>query len=184
MKKNDKDENDKAFWLQLSSFDSWLDNLTINRLWYTVSRLTNVSKVFGADLFDLVEAGIQVGCLFRQGGNSGHVWTDLLTVHWTSQTHTQQACGQVCNTESSNKQEAIFRTIFYSLVCIHFNGEMLQEGLKALTDCYSHSSALLTTNHWTNSVRFRLGLTMKVFKCLVVSDQLIKTQWYAIHHKT
>ena len=47
----------------------------------TVSRLTNVGKVFGADFFDLVEAGIQVGRLFRQGGHSGHVWTDLLTVH-------------------------------------------------------------------------------------------------------
>lgn len=47
----------------------------------TVSRLTNASKIFGADLLDLVEAGIQIGCLFRQGGYTGHVWADFLTIH-------------------------------------------------------------------------------------------------------
>lgn len=49
--------------------------------WLKTKTLTNVCKIRGADLFDLVEAGVQVGRLFRQGGNRGHVRTDLLAVH-------------------------------------------------------------------------------------------------------
>ena len=71
------------------------------------SRLTNVRKVFGFDLFDLVEAGVQVGCLFRHHGNSSHVWSDLLTVHRASETHTQQAGGKVCNTKSTHRPQAL-----------------------------------------------------------------------------
>ncbi len=65
-----------------------LHNTTLHNSWQwtefvieTVSRLTNVSKVFSADLFDLVEAGIQVGRLFWQSGDRSHVRSNLLTVH-------------------------------------------------------------------------------------------------------
>lgn len=106
-----QDKDEQSICCKHSVFESmagqtWLSSQQV--VMETVSRLTNVSKVFGADLFDLVEAGIQIGRLFRQGGNCGHVWTDLLTVHWTSQTHTQQAGGQVCNIEVQNVRKYNF----------------------------------------------------------------------------
>lgn len=82
----------------------------------SVSTLTNVCEIRRVDLFDLVEAGIQVGRLFGQGGDWGHVWTDLLTVHWASQTHTQQACGQVCNTAASNKRSVQRAAAFFTFI--------------------------------------------------------------------
>jgi len=76
-----------------------------------VFRLTDIGEIFGADLFDLVEAGVQVRRLFGQGGDAGHLWTDLLAVDWTRQTHTQQAGGQVCNTKAQHKPQAAFRIL-------------------------------------------------------------------------
>lgn len=58
---------------------------------------TNIPKVFCSNLFYLVVTSIQIGCLFRKSRHWCHVGVDFLTVHRSSQTHTQQTCWKVWN---------------------------------------------------------------------------------------